>query len=110
MEVFAVCNAKNWSDTNSSCRPHHLLDTETYTGKYSKFSKYEICIENLRFLKNPVSFADIRTLVGGTDVEVSSTNMWKDFHNLCRVFVGRMDAREYETIVLRYCIWAKSLL
>jgi hypothetical protein len=110
-EVFAVCTVKNWSDTNSSCRPHHLLDTETYTGEYSKFSNYEICIENLRFLKNPVSFADVRTLVGGTDVE-GPTNMWKGFHNFCPVFVGLKGARGPATqaIVSRYCIWAKSLL
>ena len=103
--VWGVCQLKNWQMSASPSREFHPLDTETYTGDYLKYSKYEICIENLRILKNPISFESIRTLVGGNTEVHRHCNMWMGFHSsFCKIFGAE------EAVLERYRIWASSML
>lgn len=105
--VWGVCTLTNWEGTNSPCREHHLLDEDTYSTKFAACNKYDICISNLRILKNPVTFDDIRILVGGEEGFNKSTNMWKGFH--CQ-FAEAFIPGEDKSCVTRYNIWARSLL
>jgi hypothetical protein len=103
--VWGICQLKNWETTASTCREFCPLDTETYTGDYLKYSKYEIGIENLRVLKNPVSFERVRRLVGGETEVHRPCNMWMGFHSsFCKIFGAE------EAVLERYRIWASSML
>ena len=103
--VIGVCMLADWSETESACREHHLLDTDTYVGENAKYNRYEICISDLRLLKNPVSFHDVRTLVGGDPNSKKCNNMWRGFQgNFVKAFGAD------EAVIQRYKIWAQSLL
>jgi len=103
--VIGVCVLADWSEKESPCREHHLLDNDTYVGDNAKYNRYEICISNLRLLKNPLPFDDIRTLVGGNPTAKKCNNMWSGFHNNFVKAFGADDA-----VIHRYKIWAQSLL
>jgi len=103
--VVGVCMLADWSEKESPCREHHLLDNDTYAGDNAKYNRYEICISNLRLLKNPLPFDDIRTLVGGDPKSKKCNNMWRGFQgNFVKAF-GADDA-----VVHRYKMLAQSLL
>jgi len=104
--VVGVSMLDNWSENNSPCRLHSFLDEDTYDGDYKAYNKYDIRIKNLRWLMNPITFDEIRVLVGGSADYKGHTNMWKGFHsNFANVFTKSDD----QTPVERYKIWAKSL-
>jgi hypothetical protein len=104
--VFAVCEADNWAETNTVCRIHHLLDSDVYDGNYSAYNKYEIRIKNLRMLMTPVTFDEVRVVVGGSSDYKGRTNIWKKPNiDLVDAFVKTED----QTAVERYKIWVKSL-
>jgi hypothetical protein len=103
--VVGVCMLANWSEKESPCREHHLLDIETYSCENAKYNDIEICISDLRLLKNPLPFDDIRTLVGGNPTAKKCNNMWSGFHNNFAKAFGADDA-----VIHRYKIWAQSLL
>ena len=75
--VWGVCTLANWTNTEGPCRERHLLDEEVYSKDFAQYNKYDICISNLRILKNPVSYDDIRILVGGAADSKCNNNMWK---------------------------------
>jgi hypothetical protein len=102
-EAWGVCTLKDWNGTTSPCREHHLLDDDIYSGGLAKYNKYDICIDTLRVLKNPVKFEEIRTLVGGT--ENKAGNMWRGFHSSFLPPFGG-DALSIQ----RYSLWASSLV
>ena len=103
--VIGVCLMANWGDSDSPCREHHLLDQDTYSGGNAKYNKWEICITGLRLLKNPMKFADIRTLVGGDSQAKKCNNMWAGFLSNFNAVFGAEEA-----IINRYKLWAQSLL
>jgi hypothetical protein len=79
---------------------------ETPAKAETAYNKYKLRIKNLRILKEPVSFAQIKVLVGGSD-SVRQTNIWKGTQlNYARPFVTGDDKAPVE----RFNIWAKSLL
>ena len=103
-EVFAVARVENCSDTNSPCRLHHLLDPELYTGTYAKYSKYEIKIKKLNILPTPVSYENIRTLVGG-EISSKPNNVWKNTNTKFAKVFG-VDP----LVKQRHRIWVESLI
>jgi hypothetical protein len=105
--IWGVCVLANWEGTDSPCREHHLLDEDIYSRDFANYNKYDICIDNLRILKNPVSYDNIRILVGGTNGITSPNNMWKGFQ--CQ-FAPTFCSGEDKMSVVRFNIWAHSLL
>jgi hypothetical protein len=106
-EVWAVCVLKNWDHSDSPCREHHLLDADTFSADLAKYNKYEICIQYLRVLKHPLSFEEIRVLVGGPTDRRGAGNMWRGFHgNFQKPFQSAADS----SCVQRYALWVKSLV
>lgn len=104
--VFGICTLANWEGTLKPCRPHSSFDAQIYGEGYTAYNKYKLRIKNLRILKEPVSFAQIKVLVGGSD-SVRQTNIWKGTQlNYARPFVTGDDKAPVE----RFNIWAKSLL
>lgn len=105
--VWGVCRLANWEGTDSPCREHHLLDEEVYSREFAAYNKYDIHIDNLHILKNPVSYDNIRILVGGTSGNTGPNNMWKGGNcQFAETFCGGEDKMP----VLRFNIWAQSLL
>lgn len=103
-EAWGVCTLKNWDGATSPCREHHLLDEDVYSGSLTTYNKYEMRIDALRILNTPLSFDEIRVLVGGSD-EKKAGNMWCGFHsNFLRPFGGD------PACSTRYALWAKSLI
>ena len=105
--VWGVCTLANWDGTESPCREHHLLDQDIYSKEFAACNKYEININNLRILKNPISYDDIRILVGGPAGITGPNNMWKGFH--CQ-YAPTFVTGEDKACVARFNIWAHSLL
>jgi hypothetical protein len=106
--IFGVCMLSNWEGTRTPCRQRHFLDADVYGEEYRRYNKYEICIENLRILKKPLTFEEVRLIVGGP-VDSGLTNMWKKRNtNYAKPFVKNVI--DSEAIELRYKLWAKSLL
>jgi len=105
--VWGVCTLANWDTTKSPCREHHLLDQDIYSKEFAACNKYEINIDNLRILKNPISYDDIRILVGGPAGITGPNNMWKGFQ--CQ-YAPTFVTGEDKTCVARFNIWARSLL
>jgi hypothetical protein len=105
--VWGVCTLANWTGSDSPCRERHLLDEEVYSQEFAACNKYEIHITNLRILKNPVPFDDVRTLVGGAADFTGPNNMWKGFH--CQYATTFISGSE-QSSVARFNIWARSLL
>lgn len=104
--VFGICTLANWEGTLKPCRAHSSLDAELYGEGYTAYNKYKIRIKNLRILKEPLTFSQIKVLVGGDD-SVRQTNIWKSTRiNYARPFVTGDDKAPVE----RFNIWAKSLL
>lgn len=103
--IFAICTLGNWEGTTSPCRLRHFLDADLYGDEYTKYNKYEICVESIRLLKKPLSFDEIKVLVGGSD-SVKWTNMWKKSNNS---YVSPFAGEDKET-VKRFEILMKSLL
>jgi len=106
--LVGVARLRNWDETGTPCTLHHLLDIDTHTGPHSNKNKYEIGIEKLRWLESPISYEEIRKLVGGEKVpDATQTNIWKGFHtSFCRAFLMNDDA----SILERYTLFIKSLL
>lgn len=105
--VWGVCTLANWDGTESPYREHHLLDQDIYSKEFAACNKYEINIDNLRILKNPISYDDIRILVGGPAGMTGPNNMWKGFQ--CQ-FAPTFVTGEDKGPVERFNIWARSLL
>jgi hypothetical protein len=105
--VFGVATLANWEGTGSPCREHHLLDPDIYSREYAQYNKYELSISNLRILKNPVSYDDIRILVSAPLVFTGPTNMWKGSN---ASFASSFIAGDDQSCVTRFNIWARSLL
>jgi hypothetical protein len=105
--VWGVCTLANWDGTDSPCREHHLLDQDIYSKEFAVCNKYEIHIKNLHVLKNPVSYDDIRILVGGPSGRTQANNMWQGFQ--CQ-FAPTFMTGEDKACVSRFNIWAQSLL
>ena len=104
--VLGVCRLADWDDSKSPCREKHYLDPDVYGGADKIYNKYEFKIEGLRILKNPVTFDEIKFLVGGHGHE-GKTNMWKNTHlSYVRVFIKGDD----QSPLKRYMVWVKSLL
>jgi hypothetical protein len=104
--VVAVCTLANWEESKSPCRERHYLDPDVYGGSNMKYNKYEMKIENLRILKNLVTFEEIKMLVGGGP-DHGMTNMWtNNQYTYIRAFVKGED----QTPLQRYRLWVKSLL
>ena len=105
--IWGVCTLANWDGTESPCREHHLLDEDMYSKEFAAYNKYDIRIENLHILKNPISYDDIRILVGGPTGITGANNMWKGFQcQFAPVFIAGEDKGPVE----RFNIWARSLL
>jgi len=105
--IWGVCTLANWDETKSPCREHHLLDEDMYSKEFAACNKYDIRIDNLRILKNPISYDDIRILVGGPAGPTQANNMWKGFQ--CQ-FALTFVTGEDKACVARFNIWAHSLL
>ena len=105
--VWGVCKLANWEGMGSPCREHHVLDEDIYSKDFAACNKYDICIDNLRVLNNPISYDDIQVLVGGTSGTTGANNMWKGFH--CQ-FASTFCSEDDKLPVTRFNIWAKSLL
>lgn len=106
-EVFGICTIKKWEYHDSPCRLFCPLDDGTYNGQNSKYNKYEICIDKIHLLRNPISYDKIKILLGVANGDKHTNNMWKG--NLCcnaETFYKGAD-NEYIT---RFNIWATSLL
>ena len=105
--VWGVCTLANWDGTGSPCREHHLLDQDTYSKEFAAYNKYDICISNLHILKNPISYDNIRVLVGAPEGKTGASNMWKGSNtNFASIFFKGDD----NSCVARFRIWARSLL
>ena len=104
--IIGVCALANWEDSSSPCREKHHLDADVYGGDNKKYDKYEIKIENLRILKNAVTFDEVKMLVGAGPHH-GNTNLWKKSHLTYR---GAFVHGEDQTPLERYKIWVKSLL
>jgi hypothetical protein len=104
--IFAICMLANWEGTTSPCRLRHFLDADLYGDNYKKYNKYEICVGSIRILKKPMSFDEIKMLVGGSD-SVKWTNMWKKSNNS---YVAPFATEGDKETVKRFEILAKSLL
>ena len=104
--VVGVCTLTNWEGTDSPCRAHHALDADVYHVDHKSYNKYEIRIENLRMLKTPLTFDEIKMLVGGNDL-MKHTNMWKG--HMCN-YASPFVTGDDQTPIERYKMWAKSLL
>jgi len=105
-EVFGVCILKNLEGDKPYCL-HHPLDIDTYFGETAKYNTYDIGITDLRILKFPQSFENVRLLVGGSDKYRGSTNMWKRSNaKNAHPFITGDD----QSTVVNYCRWAESLV
>jgi len=58
-EIFGVARLGRFED-GSSCREHHLLDTDTYSGDHAKYNGFDICIS--KFIEWNRSFDDVSFL------------------------------------------------
>ena len=105
-EIIGVAIAQNWADSNSPCRLHSPLDADVYSGEYTKYNEHEICISNLRILQNPITYSEVRTLVGG--VKNDPTNMWKSPQRNYRT--PYTSKKGDQTPVMKYKDLVKSLL
>lgn len=105
--IWGVCSLKDWDGTNSPCREHHVLEQDIYSKEFAMYNKYDICISELRIFKNPVSYDDVRILVGGPEITVGPNNMWKGNNaQFAQAFIAGDD----KSCVTRFKIWAQSLL
>jgi hypothetical protein len=105
--VVGACMLRNWEWSSSPCRQHNPLDIDVYGPDYAAYNAYEIGIDNLHFLKSPITLDKVRILVGGAQDFKGQTNMWKGFHrNYAAPFVTGDDKSSIE----RYKIWAESLV
>lgn len=87
-------------------REHHALDVDVHAGEHSKYNKYEIKIENLKFIH--ISFEDLATLCGKDEDDKSITNIWKAGRfNYSNVFYKGEDE---DLIMLRLNIFIHTIL
>ena len=60
--IFGFAKLSRFQDGNIS-RVRHLLDDQVYTGENMKYNKYEICCEEIKILKRPITYDRIQKMV-----------------------------------------------
>lgn len=103
-EVFAIA-VLGVFENGKVFRKHCLLDTDIYSGDATKYNKYDICIERIKFFERPIPFASLATLFSIDNVHMNNITK-KSNTNFAKLFYQCEDS---EIILKRVDIWASTL-
>jgi len=104
-EYFGMARVRNAPDTNTPCVEHSFMDADTYSTEYQKYNRYEIHVDNVCIFGTPITYDQVKTLVGAGDIK-GAGNMWKGFHcNFAAPFQAGCDI----SIIERYRLYVNTL-
>jgi hypothetical protein len=96
--IFGLTRLKNAPFHDTPCIENLHLDAEIYTGKYAKYNKWRIYVEDVKFFANPITYDWIRNHLGVPSAG-GKGNMWENnMLNYCPPFHKDVDI----TIVNKY--------
>lgn len=106
-EIFGIVCVRDAPDATTPCIEHAFLDADTYSAEYCRYNRYEVHIHNVRILKTPITYNQVRFLIGGEDGLKGAGNMWRGFHcNFAAPFQVGCDPN----VVRRYVMWVNSIM
>jgi hypothetical protein len=103
-EVFAIAVLGAF-ENGKVYRKHCMMDVDIYSGDATKYNKYDICIEKIKFFDNPIPFVSLAILFGINNAHMNNITK-KSNVSFGKLFYLGEDS---EIILQRVNIWASTL-